>query len=448
MTAGSFARMPATMRHYVVVKSETILQVHGTGPFVLTYVNPADDPRGAAPRMARVAAERRRPRGRSRAPARPPAGARARRRPPPRPRARPAASPPRTTAAARRRGAGTTDDPGCPRASCRSRSARSSARLTASASARVAAAGAGSAAICSAAARAAVRSSGDCRVQRPSRDLVEVHDEVAPVRGVVERQHLGVREPQRHHAPQPRHRRVVGELGIADARHPGVAVVRGVVDAVRTVEREVHRRDAEVVQEDRVVAAAAEHAAPTGRRPWRPRRRRSRPCRARAGGAPHVVEGAASLRVGDAPGRLVRERAQRGHGADGEPVALGRGVDVQARDRVRRAALRACSSPHSVEPVSVNSSASQIPNTIVRRGRVAALRQLAERAAELQRGRGAGRRVDAAERPGVVVVRQQHQLVAHLRVGAAQPRDHVRIVRVSRGTSRARRSRAGPGPTW
>jgi ChrR Cupin-like domain len=49
MTAGSFARMPATMRHYVIAKAETVVQVHGTGPFVLTYVNPADDPRQAAP---------------------------------------------------------------------------------------------------------------------------------------------------------------------------------------------------------------------------------------------------------------------------------------------------------------------------------------------------------------------------------------------------------------
>jgi quercetin dioxygenase-like cupin family protein len=49
MTAGSFARMPATMRHSVVVKTDTVLQVHGTGPFVITYVNPADDPRQAAP---------------------------------------------------------------------------------------------------------------------------------------------------------------------------------------------------------------------------------------------------------------------------------------------------------------------------------------------------------------------------------------------------------------
>jgi quercetin dioxygenase-like cupin family protein len=45
MTAGSFARMPATMRHYVVATADTVLQVHGTGPFTLTYVNPADDPR-------------------------------------------------------------------------------------------------------------------------------------------------------------------------------------------------------------------------------------------------------------------------------------------------------------------------------------------------------------------------------------------------------------------
>ena len=49
MAAGAYARMPATIRHYVVAKSDTILQVHGTGPFVLTYVNPADDPHQAAP---------------------------------------------------------------------------------------------------------------------------------------------------------------------------------------------------------------------------------------------------------------------------------------------------------------------------------------------------------------------------------------------------------------
>ena len=44
-TAGGFARMPKETPHYVQAKEETIVQVHGTGPFTLTYVNPNDDPR-------------------------------------------------------------------------------------------------------------------------------------------------------------------------------------------------------------------------------------------------------------------------------------------------------------------------------------------------------------------------------------------------------------------
>jgi anti-sigma factor ChrR (cupin superfamily) len=45
VTAGGFARMPAKTRHYAAMKGETILQIYGTGPFEITYVNPADDPR-------------------------------------------------------------------------------------------------------------------------------------------------------------------------------------------------------------------------------------------------------------------------------------------------------------------------------------------------------------------------------------------------------------------
>ena len=44
-TAGAFARMPKKMPHYVQAKEDTTVQVHGTGPFTLTYVNPNDDPR-------------------------------------------------------------------------------------------------------------------------------------------------------------------------------------------------------------------------------------------------------------------------------------------------------------------------------------------------------------------------------------------------------------------
>jgi len=45
MVAGSFAVMPKGMHHFAWTKGETILQVYAIGPWKLTYVNPADDPR-------------------------------------------------------------------------------------------------------------------------------------------------------------------------------------------------------------------------------------------------------------------------------------------------------------------------------------------------------------------------------------------------------------------
>ena len=45
MPAGSFMRMPKTMRHFAAAKGETIIQLHGIGPFEINYVNPDDDPR-------------------------------------------------------------------------------------------------------------------------------------------------------------------------------------------------------------------------------------------------------------------------------------------------------------------------------------------------------------------------------------------------------------------
>lgn len=48
MKAGTFAMMAPEMRHYLRAKAETVVQVHGMGPFTITYVNPADDPRGAS----------------------------------------------------------------------------------------------------------------------------------------------------------------------------------------------------------------------------------------------------------------------------------------------------------------------------------------------------------------------------------------------------------------
>lgn len=45
LTAGSFASMPKGVRHFAWAKGETVIQVHGVGPFDINYVNPADDPR-------------------------------------------------------------------------------------------------------------------------------------------------------------------------------------------------------------------------------------------------------------------------------------------------------------------------------------------------------------------------------------------------------------------
>jgi quercetin dioxygenase-like cupin family protein len=46
LTADGYAEAPAKMNHYAWASSPTIVQVHGQGPFAVTYVNPADDPRG------------------------------------------------------------------------------------------------------------------------------------------------------------------------------------------------------------------------------------------------------------------------------------------------------------------------------------------------------------------------------------------------------------------
>lgn len=45
LTAGGFAEAPAKMNHYAWTSGPTVIQIHGQGPFAITYVNPADDPR-------------------------------------------------------------------------------------------------------------------------------------------------------------------------------------------------------------------------------------------------------------------------------------------------------------------------------------------------------------------------------------------------------------------
>jgi quercetin dioxygenase-like cupin family protein len=45
LQAGDFMTMPAADAHFAKTLGVTEVQVHGIGPFQLTYVNPADDPR-------------------------------------------------------------------------------------------------------------------------------------------------------------------------------------------------------------------------------------------------------------------------------------------------------------------------------------------------------------------------------------------------------------------
>jgi quercetin dioxygenase-like cupin family protein len=45
MSAGSFLVMPKGAPHYGAARGETVIQVHAIGPWGITYVNPADDPR-------------------------------------------------------------------------------------------------------------------------------------------------------------------------------------------------------------------------------------------------------------------------------------------------------------------------------------------------------------------------------------------------------------------
>jgi hypothetical protein len=42
---GTYAMLPRDMHHYALSKTATVVQVHGTGPFQVNFVNPADDPR-------------------------------------------------------------------------------------------------------------------------------------------------------------------------------------------------------------------------------------------------------------------------------------------------------------------------------------------------------------------------------------------------------------------
>lgn len=45
LTVGSVAIMQPKTTHFAWTKDETVVQIHGMGPWAINYVNPADDPR-------------------------------------------------------------------------------------------------------------------------------------------------------------------------------------------------------------------------------------------------------------------------------------------------------------------------------------------------------------------------------------------------------------------
>ncbi|HSL68673.1 MAG TPA: cupin domain-containing protein [Longimicrobiales bacterium] len=45
LPVGAFGALPAGMRHFAWTEEETIIQLHGNGPWSLTYVDSQDDPR-------------------------------------------------------------------------------------------------------------------------------------------------------------------------------------------------------------------------------------------------------------------------------------------------------------------------------------------------------------------------------------------------------------------
>ncbi len=49
LPAGSHGHWPAGMKHFAWANGETIIQLHGIGPWQITYLNPADDPRNVSP---------------------------------------------------------------------------------------------------------------------------------------------------------------------------------------------------------------------------------------------------------------------------------------------------------------------------------------------------------------------------------------------------------------
>src|SRR5262249_36615255 len=48
LPVGAYTSMPAGMHHFAWAKGATVIQISSLGPWGITYITPADDPRNAA----------------------------------------------------------------------------------------------------------------------------------------------------------------------------------------------------------------------------------------------------------------------------------------------------------------------------------------------------------------------------------------------------------------
>ncbi len=48
LATGTYTLVPKNMRHFAWHGAGSVIQIHGTGPFELTFVNPTEDPRKTA----------------------------------------------------------------------------------------------------------------------------------------------------------------------------------------------------------------------------------------------------------------------------------------------------------------------------------------------------------------------------------------------------------------
>ena len=48
LAAGAYHFLPGKMHHAAEAKGETVVQIHGMGPFDIHYLNPADNPKKSA----------------------------------------------------------------------------------------------------------------------------------------------------------------------------------------------------------------------------------------------------------------------------------------------------------------------------------------------------------------------------------------------------------------